>query len=514
MPISQSHQVYKLVRSLSKGEKRNFKLYAGRITNTEQLLYIKLFDILEKQKAFDEKDVIMKMGNINSSQYSNVKRHLYSQIMISMRHLYKEKKAYIKVREYIDMAYILYSKGLYMEALKILDKAKKLSLKNDTDFSTLTIVEIEKMIQSRHITRSSTISIETLVEQASNISESIHNRVKLSNLKVLLHRYYIKKGHVSTKEEEKEVTQFYERAIADNDTSKMRTIEKVNFHQCEVWYYYILSDFQNCYLSAIKWITLFEESKELMNRDIDLYMRGFHYLLTSAFNNRDNSGFSKHLIKLENFRHDLYSSFNENSKVFSFLYVHNSRMNLHFLQGSFDEGVDIIPRTLKRIRRYRSKLDEHKIMIIYFKIAYMYLGNQMPKKANQYLMHIINLTNKSLRKDMQIYARLMHLMVHYELDSDNIIPYLLNRYQTYVLKHAEHNTVAIVALDMFKKLYGSPLLDRKSILKFYLEEFNILKNQKYSARGFHYLDIPTWIEAKYLDIPLGEVIKNQNLQLK
>jgi hypothetical protein len=510
MPISQSQQVYKLVKSLTKGEKRNFRLYAGRIQDSEQLLYIKLFDILEKQKTFDEKEVLEKLGSNNATQYSNVKRHLYTQILISLRHLYKEKKAYIKVREYIDMAYILYSKGLYMESLKILDKAKKLSIKNHTDFSSLTIVEIEKMIQSRHITRTNTASIEALVEQASNISTSIYSRAKLSNLKVLLHRYYIRKGHVSSVAEEEEITDFYKSSLQGSDEKKMSIVEKMNFYQCEVWYYYILSDFKNCYKSAVKWIELFEGSQELMDRDVDLYMRGYHYVLTSAFNNRDTTSYEALLSKFENFRHDSYSSFNSNSKIFSFLYVHTGRMNLHFLKGTFAEGVASIPRTLNRIRRYKTNLDEHKIMIIYFKIAFMYLGNNDFKKANQYLMNIINLTNKTLRKDMQVYARLMHLMVHYDMDSQNVMPYLLNRYNSYFTKHAETNTMATLGLKLFRSLNNAPILEKKTVLKNYLKEFKNLKKQDYSERGFHYLDIITWLEARSQDVSMSAILKNRN----
>jgi len=508
MPISQSLQVYKLVKSLNKSEKRNFRLHAGRIRDSEELLYIKLFDILEGQKKFDENDILKKMKDITSTQYSNVKRHLYSQILISLRHLYKEKKAHIKIREYIDMAHILYNKGLYMEALKILDKAKKVSFKNHTDFSSLTIVEIEKMIQSRHITRTNTASIEALVEQATEISQSVHNRASLSNLKVLLHRYYIKKGHVTNAVKEKELEEFFTQSLNQNiPLDEMGMIEKVNLNQCYVWYHYIRGDFENCYIYAIKWIELFENSKEMMARDVDLYMRGFHYVLTSAFNTKQLDGYRIHLKKLEDFRSSYYSGFNANSKIFSFLYVHTGRLNLHFLQGTFDEGVKIIPRTISRIKRYQANLDEHKIMIIYYKIAYMYLGNGNYKKSNQYLLNIINLTNKTLRKDIQIYARLMHLMVHYDLGSWDILPYLLKRYGSYLSNHSEENQMVKMVLALFKKLHSTPLLERKAIMQSYLEQFEDLKTKKSSQKGFLYIDIIPWLQSKLYDKSIGQIIQ-------
>lgn len=42
--------MFNLIKSLTKAEKRAFRLYTGLIQNGDQLMHIKLFDILEKMK--------------------------------------------------------------------------------------------------------------------------------------------------------------------------------------------------------------------------------------------------------------------------------------------------------------------------------------------------------------------------------------------------------------------------------------------------------------------------------
>ncbi len=509
MPISQSNQVYNLVKSLSKSEKRNFRLYSGRIQDRDQLLYLKLFDVLDKITEFDERKILQKMGSISPGQYSNLKRHLYLQILISLRHLHKEKKAYIKIREYIDFAYILYDKGLYIPALKILDKAKKVSIKNFTDFSALTIIEIEKMIQSRHITRTNTASIEALVGEAFELGETISSRVKISNLQVLLHRYYIKNGHVRNKEEELKIKEFFEKNIPNIKINRLGMMEKVFFFQSYVWYYYILNNFEKCYDYAFKWVELFEKSDELLKRDVDLYLRGYHYLLTSAFNTGRLREYRNHLKDLERFRHEMYAGFNNNTKITSFFYVHFGRMNLHFLQGSFDLGVDGIKSTLKRMKRYEEYIDKHKAMILNYKIAWMYTGNEMYKKANQHLLNIINDTSFSLREDIQIYARLMHLMLHVDTESYDILNYLIKNYKKYISSTKDKNVFHQLALSFFTALAKSPILERKAIFAKYFKEFQKLEKDKYAQRAFLYLDILSWLESKLIQLPLSKTIKRK-----
>ena len=47
--------------------------------------------------------------------------------MTSLRLVHKKKRANIQVREYIDFAYILYGKGLFMQALQVLKMAKNVT---------------------------------------------------------------------------------------------------------------------------------------------------------------------------------------------------------------------------------------------------------------------------------------------------------------------------------------------------------------------------------------------------
>ena len=58
------------------------------------------------------------------------------------------------IREQIDYATVLYQKGLYKQSLKILEKAKNMSIDLDEKYSAFEIVEIEKLIESQYITRS------------------------------------------------------------------------------------------------------------------------------------------------------------------------------------------------------------------------------------------------------------------------------------------------------------------------------------------------------------------------
>lgn len=508
MAIASSENIFKLIKSLKKSEKRAFKLYASRNQGDDDLQFLKLFNLFDKQKNFNEEVIREKIGAISNSAFSNLKSHLFEQIMISLRLLNKEKNQNIKIREFIDFAHVLYGKGLHMQALEVLDKAKRDSKKHHNDFSLLIIIELEKMIQSRHITRSKSGEIVKLIEESESLSEKVNTRIKLSNIRIRLHKYYIEKGHAVDKKEEDKLTSFYLKEMSKLEESELEGMELIYYYQSFVWYYYILDEFDLCILYAKKWVQLFKESKELQSRDVDLYMRGYHYVLTSAFHLKDIPTFKFYLQEIEHLRNSSYSKWNLNSQIVSFQYVHNGRMNLHFLEGTFSKGILNIPSTLNRVRKYKSRLDTHKIMIIYYKVSWMYIGNNEPQKAIDYLDYIIDSTEKSLRFDIQCYSRLMLLIVFYELEE---FEQFENRYKLikqFFKANDVSNHIQLLVLEMLHKVSMVGAYDRKAIFITYYAIFNDLKNKRFERRAFIYLDILQWIDSKIKKISLSKAIQS------
>lgn len=514
MPISKSDQIFNLIKSLTKAEKRNFRLYATRVQDSNSLKFLQLFDLLDKMDTFDEELIFRKMAGIEKSQFSNLKRHLYKQILTSLRLIYINRKVHIEIREQIDFAQILYDKGLYLQSLKLLTRAKKLAYKVSNEILILEIIEFEKIIESRHITRTGPTKNIELTEEANTIIKTLRNEIKLSNIRMNLHSFYIEGGHVKTEEEYEKMSRFLEENLPQLDFDKMSFREKIFLYQSLVWYHYILLDFERCYTFAIKWLNTLKEDDIMVRRDPDNYMRAYHYLLTSTFNIFDYDNFIQHLKELEIYRKQNYPKFNSTSQIISFLYVHMGRLNKHFMEGTFDEGVKIIPRTLRRINKYRDKMDSHRILVFYYKIAWMHLGNGNPGKAIDYLNKIIHAdSSNNLRSDIQAYSRIMFLMAHYDAENYEIMDYLVRNIKKYIEKIKQKDLLLSKSIAFFRNVVRLPLGERKAALRVFHQELLMIKDATYEKRAFIYLDITSWVQSKLRGLTLQQIVK-ENYQRK
>jgi hypothetical protein len=209
----------------------------------------------------------------------------------------------------------------------------------------------------------------------------------------------------------------------------------------------------------------------------------------------------------EKFRKNTYKKFNKLSQIISFLYAHTSRLNKYFLHGNYTEGLDVVPRTLARIRRYRGQLDVHRILVFYYKIAWMYLGAGRPEDTVRYLTKMIQLKAKSLREDIQGYARLMLLMAHYDLENYDIMEYLIQQYERFFEHLQDQNEVYVRSLKMFQQLISVPLSERADILLEYRELFIELEKNPFEKRTFLYLDIIPWIDSRLYNTSIEKIVR-------
>lgn len=488
-----------LIKSLSKSEKRSFKLYANRTQSKSSAKFIDLFDVLDKLETYDEPAIYKKIAGMTATQLSNTKRHLNKQILVSLRLLHIPKNIDIQIHEQLDFARIMYGKGMYLESLKILDRVKETAIRHHKDILLLEILEFQKLIEERHITRSRKVKnkVEDLIEDAFNTSQVIETSCKLSNLKIKMHGWYIQIGHIKDDKDRMIVEEYFRSNLPKLKTEDLSFFEKVYLYQSYVWYHYILLEFKKCMEYAKKWTQLFHNNKQMIDEDPALYMRGMAYILTSAYNSKDKKNFEAALAKFEAFEKDYQATLNPLSKTLLFLYISTARLNRHFLMGTFNEGVKLIPKIERQLNKYTPLIDVHRTMVFYYKIAYLYMVKGDYNKALDHLNVIINLEAGHLREDIQSYARIMQVVSHYELNNRNLLPYLIKSIFRFLNKVKELNKMQKASLDFFSKILNiHSASEEQSAFKEFIDELKKISKDPYEKRSFLYLDMLSWAEEK------------------
>lgn len=508
MTKEQKDNLFVLVKSLSKSEKRQFKLYVGRLGVNEDSKFLTLFNILEKLSVYDEV-AILKKGIVKKEQLSNLKAHLYKQILISLRLNPSHQNIRIQIREQLDFATILYHKGLYKQSLKILDKAKNLAISNEEKNVAYEIVELEKVIESQYITRSLGDRADELSIQAKELSQQNVLASKLSNLSLQLYGLFLKTGYVKNNKESVRVVKYFEARLPKYDINTLGFREKLWLYKAYLWYSFLTLDFLSCYKYASKWVDLFYENKDQIVLNPVFFLRGNHYLLEALFYLRHYEKFKESLTRLENVTQEKWFPVDDNIDGLTFLYLYNNKFNLHFMEGSFKEGLPLIDELILKLKDYNDRIDEHHVMVFYYKIASMYFGAGENKKCIYYLEKIINDKTLQMREDLLCFSRILNLVAHYEAGLDYNLDVLIRSTYKFLIKMEDLYEVQKEFIKFLRGLgdiYPSEVKNEFIKLHKKLKEF---EDDPYQSRAFLYLDIISWLESKIQSRPIALVIQNK-----
>lgn len=512
MTSAHKDALFVLVKSLSKSEKRQFKLYVGRLGVNTDAKFLALFNLLDKMKGYDEK-VILGSGIVKKMQLSNLKAHLYRQILVSLRLNPVNQNIRVQIREQLDFATILYQKGLYKQSLKILDKAKAIAIENEEKNIAYEIVELEKLIETQFITRSIPDRADELSIQAKQLSAQNVMTSKLSNLSLQLYGMMLKVGYVRSDEDYQKVQRYFEKHLPKYRLEDLGFREKLWLYKAHLWYSFLIQDFLSCYKYSSKWVDLFYEHKEMIRLNPVFFLKGNHYLLESLFYVRYGSQFKETLYRLEGIVNTKDFLKNDNISSLAFLYINSNKLNLHFLEGTFDKGLYLVKIIEYGIGKHRDRIDEHHIMIFYYKIACLYFGVGDNKTCIQYLKKIINNKNLKMREDLMCFARVLSLVAHYEAGMDYHLEVQLKSTYKFLLKMDDLHEVQKEMIKFLRNLgdiYPHEL--RNEFQKLY-DELKKYEHHPYEKRAFLYLDILSWLESHLQHKPVAQVIREKAVAL-
>lgn len=513
MPNRSTDALFQLVKSLEKSEKRNFKLFVKRNSPSDNQKTIQLFDALDKMQEYDEHLLLKKNASITKQQLSNIKAHLYKQILSSLRIIKDENNIDIQLHEMMDHARILYNKGLYLQSLKVLDRLKDLAKAHHQITYLQQVLFFEKKIEALYITRSIQNRAEQLTSEADKVSDALVLVNRLSNLSLQLYSWYIQNGHARNSKDVKSIQDFFQANLPADAPLANGFYEKIYLYQSYCWYAFIRLDFLQYYRYCQKWVDLFEKNPAMLAVETASYIKGMHNLMGAHFDLLNHQKLAETIKVFEQFaRHKLVAD-NDNNRILTYQYLYTARINLYFLQGTFNKGLLMVPHLEEMLKQYGLYIDTHRVLIFYYKIASLYFGSGDNEKAIDYLNRIID-QKAGLRNDLQCYARLLHLIAHYELGNFDLLEYLSKSVYRYMARMENLSKVEEEMFAFLRRAFHVSAHALKPEFEKLLNKLKKYEDNPLERRAFAYLDVISWLESKINHVNVQDVIREKYVRRK
>lgn len=512
MPYKSTDHLYKLINSLTSAEKRQFKIMMNTSSKSSDSLFMALFDHIDKNPIYDEAKIIKQVKGVTKRQLSNLKSNLYKKLLISLRQQHRAQSIDLQLREQLDHAQILYNKGLYRASIDQLEKIKKQAHELEKRAILITALELEKKIEALYITGSMYPKAMELQTESKNALNHLNVNHKLSNLSLALYGLYLQKGFVKDNQDYDQLSDFFKSNLPSVSISKLDFYGKLYYFQSHVWYHFMIQDFPNYFKYATKWKQLFEEEdedKQWISQELTIYIKSYHNILNAIFMSRAYDRFKKELSNFKQVGEAHLKMMNRDEYCTYILIKLTHEVNEFFLNGKYGEAVEFIDSNRRFLIDNELGWDLNRELSSNFKIGCLYFCEGDYDESLLCLNKITNYVYPNFREDIQCFARMLSLIIHFEKGNEILISHQIISTYRYLSKIEHLQKGLKYVLEFLRKLpqtNKSDLTEEFIKLKINLER---VEGEDFERRPFLYLDIISWLESKIERIPLKDVLRRK-----
>ena len=489
-----SSDLFDLIKSLSKSEKRYIKVNIGKKDHA----HLKLMEAIEKQKDYNE--ALLKSENAGENFIKHLpvsKRYLYN-LILKMLDRYDRKGVENQIREGLAHVRILLKKKLTNQAVQLLKKHKKSAYEASFFVVLPELLKLEKQILEHQTDLNlSPDSIEKLHQEEAECLQNLVNINDYWRLNSLLFQKQIQYQKAHSANQKRELNKLLE-SIHLQDFTKAKSLEsQVHFWQAKATYFFTMNQIQearNCNSELLK---LLDENPIFLSRNPERYFSTLQNYLIDSFQMKDFTALEKGLIQLNELpeRKIFQNLPNLESRIFRQRFM--LKLNQVVLEKTFKKGLEILPEVKLGLERFKSQIPNRDRLTFHYLSTYILFSEAQPDKALDWIQPLLKEPKSKSLSELHGFSKILNLLIHFDLGNFRLLESLAITTRRY-LKNRRYLFGTEVVLFQFLQKFPT-LISKKEQRQFYeiqLKNFRELKAKPKEVRIFNYLDFENWLSKK------------------
>ncbi|WP_025742013.1 hypothetical protein [Aquimarina pacifica] len=459
--MKKSEELFYLIQSLSKSEKRHFKL---SIPTTDTPEYLLLFDAIESQKEYDEtaiKHTFRDKGFVN--QLTTIKNYLKQRILQSLRVYHAKISKNAELIDAIRNIEILFHKGLYIICQRELALAEKKAQQFQQDSLLSHIQDWKRKVHQAQFPEDfATLKKITLKQRQALESTKEHMDLLLANIDPSQFSISHKKSASLQNKTLKTLHKYRKQLLAKHPEKAKQTLE----HLIKEWEQHpeLLREYFSTYFSInnnlLGFLVFKKQYKEAFVRILLIKQKAATISTVSAI-------LIKEQLRLYNIE----------------LEIHRNLKGLHTTR-------EIITEIQQFINKHKTLVPNNYWLSFRFQFANIYFLRKDTKQSLYWINTIINQKTKKDREDLIIYTHWLNLLVHYELNNGFTLRYLINTMKKLLKKSKNIALYEKILLKFLSRTVTYEITDKRNAFLLLKEQ---LREDPIPNHVLGYVDFEEWI---------------------
>lgn len=495
-----SDHLHKLIKSMSKPEKRYFKVFSSRHIIGEENNYQALFDAIDKQEEYDEEKLMKKFKDkVFVQRFSIAKNRLYNALLKSLDSFHANSSVEAQLHRQVHSAEILYNKSLYDQSHKVLQSAKKVAEKHELYPILSEIYKWEKRIieKSNYDDINDEKDLFEIYQKDQELLETLQINSRLWNVKSRLFTQLYRHGKVRSEEETSSLKVILQELAEELKDKKIGIENEYMLRHIFSAYHFALGEYELCYPYLKENIAIIESHSHFFQEEPGIYLSVLTNAIYVGMRTKNWSEAFSLTEKLNAYSNELSLRLNEDLQFRLFSLGKSCELTLYAQSGEFEKGLELIPEIKLGLAAFDEHLSNVRKAHFYFNIAIIYFGLEQYHESLKWINKLLNNVDIDKSKDIHCIAQILNLIVHLELGNKDLLPYALRSTQRFLATRNKVYQFETVMLDfvneMLKKRTPHSSDQLYSQLVNTLEE---LKENPFERFVFEYFDFLCWAKSK------------------
>ncbi|RMG17164.1 MAG: hypothetical protein D6730_24305, partial [Bacteroidetes bacterium] len=490
-----SQDLFELIKSLTKSEKRYFHLYANRHVLGGKNNYLTLFEYIGRLTTYDEEAVKAHFeGHKFVDYFSVAKRQLYQYVLESLHAFHAGKSVSMQVHQLVHQAEVLLQKGLLLQSRKLLRKAEARARAAEAYAALLQVYALERRVLSRMgLANVPEGRIAKLYQQEQYCLQVLADEKAYAHLLWEVYQLHARRGAARSNKELDKLEQLAANPLLADAARAPTFAARLNFHQIHATLYFMQGEVEQAKQHNQAIIQHFHQQSSqiaelperyfsaLKNYLVDCLVQGQHEEIDQTI------AWIRHQIK-----QPAYKSMTR-LQVDIFCLTHTLQLNSYINQGLFLAGKELLPEVERGLKAYQRHIKKQDRITFYHLLAYFYFGMDDFKNALKWVNLILNDSERQLLQHVYAFARLFNLMIHFELGNFDILASLLRASSRYLQKVDQLHEIEQLFIRYFRKILNAPVNRHTQIWKELRQELLTLTQQPHHQQLLQYFNLIPWL---------------------
>jgi hypothetical protein len=420
MKSNTAKELYALIHTLTPHEKRYFKLYANFSGKRADNNYLHLFGVLHDLESWSDEFLEKAIAEAPYRKHlPSTIFHLFQLILRSLKSFQSTATERSRLREQLDFARILFEKARFKTAQRMLRRIQKKAIALEAQLILLESLQLEKELLFQTQSKKLYEEIEGVAAQEQEVLDELKSEFTLSMLAYKHKALRLQKNEARNARDQARFGEIMSHPMLTGDVPETGFAARRHWLGMQGANAFLKRDYEGTYQFYGQIMADTETHPQLIEELPGEYIRHLTDYLNACV-------YSKRWIEADRVMQKLAGVAVRTPQEELNLLNLSAYTQLFYCvnTGQYEAGVRVAGQIRTLLDQHEKSVPVNRRLSYFYNLTIFFFLHEEYGQALKWLNRILQFQSSDLRQNLQDFARVFQLVLHYELGNHDLAEYL------------------------------------------------------------------------------------------